>query len=220
MAVGYRSSSSTGAGDAFVSTINVPVPTGAAAGDIAVLGIERWESTNPAITWPSGFTAVTSQVSGSSKLHTAWKRLTGADTGNYTSTWTGSQWSLGHCLLITGGLSSGDPIETSNTATSASGTSVPSTSVTVATLAFLLHFVSNENSATTTPPTSFTEVQDSNYMHTNYRIPGSTGSFTASGATLATSTLSLAALIAVKPDTGGATPFTPIYPVSSYSSFH
>ncbi|MFC3454004.1 hypothetical protein [Amycolatopsis speibonae] len=203
-----------------MSTINVPVPTGAAAGHVAVQGIERWESTNPAITWASGFTQIVSLVSGSSKLNIAWKRLTAADTGNYTSSWTGSQWSLGHCILISGALSSGDPIEASNTATSASGTSVPTTSVTTATLAFLTHFVSNENSATTTPPTSFTEVQDSNYLHTNYWIPGSTGSLSASGSTLSASTLSLAALIAVKPDTGGAAPSVPIYTISSYGSFH
>lgn len=220
MAVGYRSSSSTGVSDSFVTSVNVPVPAGAAAGDIAVLEIEQWESTNPTVTWPSGFTQIINMVSGSQKLRAAWKRLTAGDTGSYTITWTGSQWTIGHCTLITGGLASGDPIEATNTATSASGTSVPSTSVTVATAAFLSHLVANENSALAAPPTGYTEVQDSNYLHTNYLIPGSAGSYTASGGTLAASTLSLAALIAVKPDAGAAAPAVPPYTISQYGSFH
>lgn len=202
MSVSYRSSSSSGANDAFVTSINIPVPSGAASGDIALLELEQWESANPTVTWPSGFTQVVNLVSGSSKLKAAWKRLSAADTGNYTPTWTGSQWSLGHCVLIPGALASGDPIEATNTAT-ATSTTIPTTSVTIATLAFLAHFVSNENSATATPPTSFTEVQDSNYLHSNYRIPGSTGTFTAPSGTLSASTLALAALVAVKPAASG-----------------
>ena len=154
------------------------------------------------MTWPAGFTQIVNFVSGSQKLRAAWKRLTAGDTGNYTPTWTGSQWSLGHCILITGGLASGDPIEGTPNTASGTGTSIPSTSLTVATAAFLAHLCANENAGTATPPTSFTEVQDSNYLHTNYRIPGASGSYTASGGTLSASTLKLAALIAVKPDTG------------------
>jgi len=206
--VGYRSSSSTGASDAFVTSIDIPVPSGAASGDIAVLSMEQWESTNPTVTWPSGFTEFVNTVSGSQKIKAAWKRLTGSDTGNYTATWTGSQWSLGHCVLITGGAASGNPIDASNVATSASGTTVPTASVTATAADFLLHVVANENSATTTPPTSFTEVQDSNYLHNNYRIPGASGSYSATGGTLSASTLSLAALIAVLPD-AGASAITP-----------
>lgn len=220
MAVGYRSSSASGTSDAFVTSINVPVPSGAASGDIALLALEQWESANPIVTWPTGFTQIINMVSGSQKLRVAWKRLSGADAGNYTPSWTGSQWTLGQCILITGGIASGDPTEVTNTA-SGTSSSTPSTSVTTVTEAFLAHFVANENSATATPPTSFTEVQDGNYLHTSYRVPGTTGTFTASGGTLSTSTLALVGLVAVKPEpTAGGAPAVPVYTISSYGSFH
>jgi len=206
--VGYRSSSTTGSSDAFVTSLNIPVPSGAASGDVAVLSIEQWESTNPTVTWPSGFTEFVNTASGSEKIKAAWKRLTGADSGNYSPSWTGSQWSQGQCVLITGALSTGNPIDASNVATSGSGTTVPTATVTATAADFLLHVVANENTAATTPPTSFTEVQDANYLHNNYRIPGASGSYSATGATLSASTLSLAALIAVLPD-AGATAITP-----------
>jgi hypothetical protein len=187
-----------------VSTVNVPVPSGTAANQIALVALEMWEVGNPTVTPPSGFTLITTVVSGSQKLKVFWKRLTGADAGNYSFSWTGAQWTIGHCVLFSGALTSGDPIGTNwNSATSASGTSVPSTSVTVAFQPGLAHFVANENSATHTAPTSFAEVQESNYLASNYRIPGSTGTFTASGGTMSASTLSLAFLAALQPASGG-----------------
>jgi hypothetical protein len=219
MPVSYRSSSASGTSDSFGSSCTVPVPSGAASGDVALLAIEQWESGNPAVTWPADFVEIINLVSGSQKLKVARKRLSGADSGNYVPTWTGSQWNLGHCILISGALASGEPIETSNTA-SGTGTGTPSTSVTTATDAFLGHFVANENSATATPPTSFTEVQDGNYLHASYRIPGTTGAFTASGGTLSASTLALVALVAVKPEPAAGAPAGPIYPITPYGGFH
>lgn len=210
MAVAFRSSSTTGVGDSFVTTLNVPVPSGAATNDFALLAIEQWESANPTVTWPSGFTQVINQVSGSQKLKIAWKRLTGADSGNYSVTWTGSQWSQGQCILLTGGKLTGDPIGANTVTGTATSTSVPSLSTgSLAFEPFLGHFVANENSATGTPPTNFTETQEANYLKSNYRVPASTGVQTASGGTLSTSTLLLAALIAVEPEpTGGPATIT------------
>jgi hypothetical protein len=203
MAVDYRSSSISGVGDSLGSSCTIPVPAGAAADDIALLAIEQWESTNPTVTWPSGFTEVVSAITGSQKLKVAWKRLTGADTGNYVPSWTGSQWTMGHCILITGGIATGDPIEATNTASGASP-NIQSTSVTTATEPFLAHFVANENSTTGTPPTGYIEARDGSYLKSNYRIPGTTGSHTASGGTLSSSTTKVVALLAVKPEpTGG-----------------
>lgn len=206
MAVGYRSSSVSGTSATLGSSCTTPVPAGAASGDIALLCITQWESTNPVVTWPTGFTEKINFASGSSKLKVAWKRLTGADTGNYVASWTGSQWNMGHCVLITGGVATGDPIEATNTA-SGTGTSVPSTSVTTTTEPFLAHFNENlDNSAvTSTPPTSYTEVQDGDYLHTNYRIPATTGSHTASGGTISASSLQLVALLAISPADSGTT---------------
>lgn len=209
MAVGYRSASSTGVSDNLVSSINVPVPSGAASGDVALVALEMWEIGNPTVTAPSGFTLLTTVISGSQKLKVFWKRLTGADTGNYTFSWTGSQWTIGHAALFTGVLSSGDPIGSNfNSATAASGTTIPSTSLTVAGAHGLAHFVANENSATHTPPTSFTEVGESNYLASNYRLPGASGTYTASGGTLSASTLSLALLVALEPAASGGGPVT------------
>lgn len=204
MAVAFRSSSTTGTSDAFVTSLNVPVPSGAASGDIALLAIEQWESANPTVTWPSGFTQVINQVSGSQKLRVAWKRLTAADTGNYTPTWTGSQWSQGQCILLTGGKASGDPIGSNTVTGSATSTSVPSLSTGSLTFEpFLAHYVANENSATGTPPTSFTETQEANYLKSNYRVPGTTGVQTAAGGTISTSSLLLCCLVAVEPEPAG-----------------
>lgn len=202
MAVAYRSSSVTGTADAQDAGKNIPVPTGAAADDIALLAIEVWldTSTDPVITWPSGFTqkiSYESTTDGFQRMFIGWKRLTGADTGTYNYTISGSYWNMAHCILISGAATTGDPIEATNTAQS-TGTSTPSTSVTMTTAGALVHFVMNENSASATPPTSFTEVQDGNYVHTNYRLPGASGTYTTSGGSTSVSTLQLAALLAVK----------------------
>lgn len=202
MAVAFVASSQTGTSDAFVTSLAVPVPTGAAANHIAVVAIEQWEGGNPTVTPPSGFTALTPVVSGNQKLKLFWKRLTGSDTGDYTFTWTGSQWSMGHCVLISGGVTTGDPVEAVNTAT-ATSTSVPSTTASSTDEPFLGHFIANENAASSTPPTNYTETRDGDYLKSNYRIPATTGSHTASGGTLSTSTLMLVELVIIKPDLGG-----------------
>lgn len=209
MAVGYRSSSTSGATDAQGTSRTVPVPSGAAAGDIVIVAIEMWwdSGTSPAVTWPSGFTEIVNislTGSGPQKLKAAWKRLTGSDSGSYSMSWTGTQWNQAQAICITGALASGDPVDFTNTATSSSGTSVPSTSGSATGLDMLVHLIANENSATKTPPTGHTEVQDANYLETNYKIATGAGTQTASGGTLSASTLSLAALIGIKPDAGSS----------------
>lgn len=210
MPVGYRSSSSSGASDAFAASRTVPVPAGAAAGDIAILVLEQWESGNPAVTWPTGFTQIVNLASGSQKLKAAWKRLTGADSGNYTISWTGSQWNQGQCILLTGAAASGDPIGSNVNTATGSTTSIATTSLTVSDAAGFVHVVANENSATKTAPTNFTEVQDANYLAINYRLPNASGTYSAAGGTLSTATLGLAALIAISPDTGGGATDKPV----------
>lgn len=197
MAVALVSSSTSGATDTNSATVTTPVPAGTAAGHIALLGIELWGG-GAVITWPAGFTEIATATSGSQTLKVAWKRLTAADTGNYVATLSAVQWQLGHCLLISGGLASGDPIEASNTAV-ATSTAVPSTSVTTATQPFLAHMVATEQAVTSLPPTSYTEAQDATTLHTNYLIPAATGSHTAAGGTVSASSVIVAALVAVMP---------------------
>lgn len=213
MAVGYRSSSNTGANDQFVSSLPVPVPAGAAAGDIALVAVGRWKDSGSftAITPPAGFTLAISHASTAgtgvgNQIEVYWKRLTGADGGNYTFTWSGSRWSTGTAMLVTGGIASGDPVEATNGATGTSTANVPNTSVTVATAAFLGHFIGNANTATqSVVPTGFTNVQNQNYAKANYRIPGAPGTHSASGGTLSASQDQMvAALVAVKPAEAGS----------------
>lgn len=202
MAVGYRASSTTG--NLVLTTSVAPaVPAGAASGDIALVGLSMWEASDPTITAPTGFTMFISVVSGNIKLKVFWKRLTAADSGSYTFSWTGSQWTSGHAVLITGGLASGDPVTIRDTAIATSST-VVTTSVTTTFEPFLAHLTATDNSTSGTPPTGYTEVQDADGGSLNYRIPGATGSHTASGGTLAVSTLHHAALIAVEPESAGA----------------
>jgi hypothetical protein len=200
MPVSFGSISTSGASDAFSSSCGVTVPTGLAAGDILVYILERWESTNPAITWPTGFVQIgTGLVSGSTKLTWAWKRADGTESGTLTASWTGSQWRIGHIVRISGAVATGDPFETLNTATG-TGTATPTTTVTLAELSLLIHAVASENGTTqTTVPTNFTNAAAGNVLRTNYWYPGSTGSKSASGGVLAASTLQLVALMAIKP---------------------
>lgn len=210
MAVAYVDSTFTGASDAQNSGQNCPVPTGAAADHIAVLVVEVWldTSTDPIITWPTGFTQKTyyeSTTDGFQRVFTAWKRLTGADSGNYTYTITnGSYWNQAQCILISGCATAGDPFEDVDTVQNSSGTSLPSASVDVTTAAFLLHVIANENNATKAPPTSFTEVEDANYLEIAYRIPGSPGTYTTSGGSTSASTLKLIVLMGLKAAGSGA----------------
>lgn len=213
MAVSYRSSSTSGASDVYVSMLNVPVPSGAATNDIALVALEMWEVGNPTVTPPAGFALLTEVLTGQVKLKVFWKRLTGADSGNYTFSWSGTQWSQGHAMLVSGARPTGNPVSIFNSATGTSATT-PTTSVTTAFQPFLAHFASSENGTTqTAPPTGFTNAQNGNVLRTNYAIPGTTGTHTASGGTLAISTRQAVALVAVEPESrwqrGDGTPLRP-----------
>ena len=199
--VGYVNSSNTGVGDAQGSSVDVPVPAGAAAGMDAYVAIEMWETINPTVTVPSGFvsTPVVDISSGSQKLKIFRKRLTAADTGNWTFSWTGTVWRQASAVLIENAQDS-TPTGAQVVTTTGGGLKTPLVSGAVATTEpFLLHFVANENSGNqNVPPTEFTEVQDQNYLATNYRIPGIPGTFNASGGSKSVSTVQVVALIAIE----------------------
>lgn len=197
MAVTYRSSSSSGDAD-YVTSKNVPVPAGAAADDIALVGLTRWESANTAITFPAGFAELVEIVNGSTKLNVYWKRLSGADSGNYAFSWSGQQWTTGQAVLIVGGVASGNPVSAYHFAAGSSST-VPDTSVDTVNEPFLTHFVANNLPGTGTPPINFAEVQDADVLKLQYRIPATVGSHLATGGTISVSTQMCVALIAVTP---------------------
>lgn len=106
----YRSSASLAGSSS--ATAAVPVPTGAAIGDIAVVGVYK-EST-AAITPPAGFTQkanLTTSATARGSLTVFWKRLTAADAGTYSFTWTGAAWRAGVAGLWSGRIATGDPFD-------------------------------------------------------------------------------------------------------------
>lgn len=207
-AIGIRGTTTSGTGDTNVSSKTVPVPTGAAVDDIAIIIVDQWTSATERTATITGFTEIagahatraTTGTAGTQTIRMFWKRLTAADTGNYTVTFSGTTWNMAHCVMFSGGLASGDPIEVVNTASATSG--YPTASFTVSTLAGLVNSAVTFNAITTTPPTSFTEQQDTNVLHTNTRILTGTGSITASGGTSSETDTVVVAMIAVKPAAG------------------
>lgn len=203
-------STSSGVSDGQSESRSVNVPTGAAAGQVAILILEMWldTATNPNVTYPAGFSQVANFISntdGFQKIKVAIKELTGADAGTYNMTWTGqgSFWNQAHCVLASG-VDVADFVI--NTAQDPSGTDLPANSLnTPVDGCFILHTVANENSSTGTPPTGYTEIEESNYLKTNYKIGGTAGTESISGGSVSTSTLKLGVLLALRPESSGIT---------------
>lgn len=215
MAVALVATSTSGTTDAQGTSRTCPVPAGAAAGYVAVLSLEMWQSTatNPTVTWPAGFAEIVNYVSstdGFQKLKQARKVLTGADTGNYSMSWTGTHFNQAQCSLWSG-VDNTTPLDVAvNTAQNASGTAYPSNALTTANAGDgMLYTVANENTGTATPPTGYTEQQEANYLKTNTKIAGAAGSETISGGSLSASTLKLASLVALRAAAGGGGNSTP-----------
>lgn len=209
MAVALVATSTSGVSDSQATSRTVPVPTGAAAGMVAVFVLEMWQSTatNPAVTWPAGFNEIVNYVSttdGFQKIKAAIKVLTGADSGTYNATWASTHWIQGQCSLWSG-VDNTTPLDVAVALAQAStGTAYPANALTTANAGDgMVHLVANENSATSTPPTGYTEQQEANYLKTNTKIAGAAGSESISGGALSASMLKLAALIALRAAGGG-----------------
>jgi hypothetical protein len=138
---------------------SVAVPSGMAANEVAfvVLEVEDW---NAVVTPPSGFTEVTNSpvTVGNMSLHLFWKRATGADSGTYDFTFTGSlTWRHGIAMRISGVNTSGVPFDVVTKGAGQSGTSGDALSMTTTVAdTLLIHVGSNLNNRTYTPPTGFT----------------------------------------------------------------
>lgn len=200
MSVGYRSSSSTG--DEIQASSHAPaVPDGAAAGDVVVVIVERWGG-NSAIIPAAGFTQWPTQyLSGdaASNITLFWKRLIGSDAGSYSFSWTGTLWSHAHAMCMTGVVVAGTPIEAVNGWSGTAGT-FGSTSVTTASIPGLIWTGYNDSVGTHTPPTGYTEVIDIDCGATGYRIGSATGTQTATGGSVTSSSPATAVLIALIPE--------------------
>jgi hypothetical protein len=181
----FRSSTSLTPGNG--TTAAPAVPSGAAVNDIAVVGIYK-EST-AAITPPSGFTlkaTLNTSATARGSLYVYWKRLTAADSGTYSFSWTGSAWRGAVCGLWSGRVGSGDPFDgtvgTAESTTTVSTLNV-STSPANASGDAVGMWTNFNGGATWTAPTNYTEQQDTNVITLDSRdavASGSTGSISAS----------------------------------------
>ena len=147
------------------TTAAVPVPAGAAAGDVVVIGMYT-EMANGAetITFPAGFTIKYDEGANSGtqgRLTVAWKRLTGADTGTYAVSWTTSTWRAVAAGLWRGRLASGDPFDGTAGGQANSGTVGPALSTSPAAAGGdAFHLLTDfAGGATFTPPANFTQRQ-------------------------------------------------------------
>jgi hypothetical protein len=148
------------------STANVAVPSGVASGDIIVAYLFGQDATRTC-TGPDGSwshapnSPVTMATGGAHRLHVMWRRATGADSGTYTFTFSTSDWREGVAVRYTGCLASGDPWDTSNTATLTSTGGVfttPAVSLTTTGVDELLVFSATSWAGCSyTPPTGFAE---------------------------------------------------------------
>jgi hypothetical protein len=204
VAVALRSSSIRGVSDTQGTSIAIPVPSGAAAGDIVVCFVGQFDHFGAAITAPTGFTQFAQIALSTVRVTGFWKRLSASDTGSYTFSWSSSStWANGNALCITGALAVGDPIEDFVTG-SATGTAYPDLTVTTVTAPFLGWGGYNENADTTHDvPDSYTGIAAQDYGMTAYRVPATTGTHTATGATAGVSTNLVVILAAIAAEDGG-----------------
>lgn len=211
MAVAFPTSTDTG-NSASTSSRTPAVPSGAAAGDVMFAFLDVWDpSADPAITVPSGFQQLYKYSGGTGstgvKSYCFWKRLTGADSGTYSFSWSGSMWANCSVVRATGVKTYGNPVDSYyHNASAGNSANFPTTSVTPPYPPGLLWHGYNDDDGTHTPPTNFTEILDSGFNNADATyIPGATGAYSAPGATLSATTTNLnASLIAVEP--AGARP--------------
>lgn len=166
----YRNSTSAG-GTAYPAT--VAVPAGAATDDIAILAISIDVASLPTFTWPSGFTQFDAATLSGPDGHaygSAWKRLTGADSGNYSITPSAGSGNdhLVDCALFSGRHTTNPPVASTlatNTTANSSPISVSANGVTAVTGDDLLWIgaadaTSAPGGTSWSPPSTFTERQD------------------------------------------------------------
>jgi hypothetical protein len=169
----------------------VAVPAGVASGKIVVVTIFL-NSGTAAITPAAGFAAAQNSPSaipsggGNHALHVFWKRATGADTGTYTFTWTGTIVREAIATLYNNCVATGTPFDSPTNAAqdTASGTVTPAVSISTAGPDRLLIWGgTNWAGGTWTAPTGFTKRAqdgDGNFTICDRGFPtqGSSGSVT------------------------------------------
>lgn len=209
----------TGAGAA------ITVPSGAAALHIATVGIYL-ESTAP-ITPPAGFTnkaSLQTSATARGRLDVFWKRLTGADSGTYSFTFS-STFRSAACGLWSGRVTTGDPFDgfvAGSTAESVAAVTTLNVSATpAAALGDSVGFWTNFNGGGGfTQPTNYLERADTAVLTMCTRdaiASGATGNVTA---TQTISDFMKAFLGVLAADTGGGAPVKTPAQISQYAGYY
>jgi hypothetical protein len=197
-------------------------PASVASGDVIVIPIFV-DSTATITALPPGFAEATDSPiarpsgGGAHSLHVVWKRATGADTGTYSFTLSGSAFVAGAALRYTGCVASGNPWDVTTSADGGvtNSTTTPAVSVTTTGADRMLVFAgTNWGGGGWTPPAGFTERIDNgsevNTADDSVQVSaGSSGTVTA---TCAGSNKTLAWLGALIGTTGGAAAAAPADP--------
>jgi hypothetical protein len=185
--------SSATSGSSTSNSPSVAVPSGVAANDIVVVFIYAESDTLNISGTPSGFTQAPSspiRTSNGSPEQTQWvywKRLTGADSGSYTFTLSGSIYWRAMSVAYRSAVTSGDPWHITNSAArSSASTTTPAVSFTTTIGDTTLVWTGTSWSAGPwTPPSGFTERQDTSTEVTladsAQAVAGATGSLTGTG---------------------------------------
>lgn len=203
----YVGTANSGA-DALQPSRSNTKPGGAAAGDIAVFYLGRWnESASfPApTTVPSGAVLLATRQVGLLQLLVYVKYVVGGET-TYTFDWGSSRWGVLWSTYFTGRAQGLTLSALTHDGGTGSGTSITSRSVTAQAgddLAWGVDCHEYNGGETHTPPTSFTEVYDNEAGDAAYRLNVSAGTQTASGATISASQNFAVELIALPAASSG-----------------
>lgn len=140
----------------------VAIPAGTAADKIVI--VHLYKENADTVTVPSGFAECVNSpvVVGGAKahnLHVFWKRLTGADSGTYTFTWTTATYREAVATSYTDVIGTGDPTEINNAAArDTDDTTTPSVSGTTGGPDRLLVWTGTDwNEGAWTAPAGFTK---------------------------------------------------------------
>ena len=151
------------------STPQFSVPSGVAANSMIIIPVFL-DGVESITGLPSGFSnaenspvELTVEGGGDHKLYVFWKRATGADTGTYDFTVTGSSYIEGAALRYENVVTTGTPFDagTDSAFDTASGTDTPA--VTTSSLGadrMFIHAATNWAGSTWTPPSGYTKRLD------------------------------------------------------------
>ena len=167
---------------ATVASADVPVPAGAASGQIAVVAVTLWSGNT--VTPPDGSWTLKSYIDPGTDFRFSifWKRLTAADTGVWSFTWTGgSIYAEAEAGLWSDRAPVGDPWGDTSTNTTSATNVIVAPSVDALDGDDLVGFAHVFAAVDWSPPAGMTEDIDgdvSTMVHTDGLTVGATGTKT------------------------------------------